>query len=127
MRRSDRAGAAAGVCLRRMLRHIAGRATWAVHAARLHLVSRASETTGPEPKQHQLSVPFRRGFADSKTLNEEKRERLYEAIQAQGGLLGYEADVLSAAVISGALGGRDAIFGGDGGFEFDLTMLRCCM
>lgn len=44
-----------------------------------------------------------RGFADSKTLNEEKRERLYEAIQRQGGMLGYEADVLSAAVISGVL------------------------
>lgn len=44
----------------------------------------------------------RRGFADSKTLSEEKRERLYEAIQQEGGVLGYEADVLSAAHISGA-------------------------
>lgn len=44
-----------------------------------------------------------RGFADSKTLNEEKRERLYETIQRQGGMLGYEADVLSAAIISGVL------------------------
>ena len=46
--------------------------------------------------------PLRSGFADSKTLQEEKRERLYGVIQAEMGLLGYEADVLSARFISGA-------------------------
>ncbi len=45
-----------------------------------------------------------RGFADSKTLNEEKRDKLFEAIQrekaaGQGGCLGHAADVLSAAFI----------------------------
>ncbi|KAI7838350.1 hypothetical protein COHA_007918 [Chlorella ohadii] len=49
------------------------------------------------------------GFADSKTLNEEKRERLYEAIQAQGSMLGYEADVLSAAIISGKMLSRERV------------------
>jgi hypothetical protein len=34
-------------------------------------------------------------------LTEDKRERLYALIQEQTGLLGYEADVLSAAFISG--------------------------
>ena len=47
------------------------------------------------------------GFADSKTLSEEKRERLYAVIQAEPGLLGYEADVLSAALISGERDGRE--------------------
>jgi hypothetical protein len=48
-------------------------------------------------------LPAPRGFADSKTLSEEKRERLYAAIQAGGDLLGQRADVLSAAFISGAV------------------------
>ncbi|KAL4856715.1 Ribonuclease H2 subunit A [Chlorella vulgaris] len=49
------------------------------------------------------------GFADSKTLSEEKRERLYSVIQAEGGTLGYQADVLSAALISGKMLGRDRV------------------
>ncbi|KAI3432463.1 hypothetical protein D9Q98_004012 [Chlorella vulgaris] len=49
------------------------------------------------------------GFADSKTLSEEKRERLFSVIQAEGGTLGYQADVLSAALISGKMLGRDRV------------------
>lgn len=51
-----------------------------------------------------VQAPTCRGFADSKTLTEEKRERLYETIQREAGVLGHEADVLSAALISGAPG-----------------------
>ncbi|KAL4439043.1 hypothetical protein ABPG77_006980 [Micractinium sp. CCAP 211/92] len=52
------------------------------------------------------------GFADSKTLNEEKRDKLFEVIQreaaaGQGGCLGHAADVLSAAFISGKMLGRE--------------------
>ncbi|PSC74097.1 ribonuclease H2 subunit A [Micractinium conductrix] len=49
------------------------------------------------------------GFADSKTLSEEKRDRLYEALLKEPGLLGHEADVLSAAVISGKMLSRDRV------------------
>lgn len=40
-----------------------------------------------------------RAYADSKTLNEEKRERLIKQVQADGNLV-YGVDVLSAADIS---------------------------
>ena len=57
-------------------------------------------------------LPGCRGFADSKTLSEEKRDRLFDVIQreaaaGEGGCLGHAADVLSAATISGeGAGGR---------------------
>jgi ribonuclease HII len=41
------------------------------------------------------------GFADSKVLSEEKREKLYAELEKEGGFVGYQADVLSAAFISG--------------------------
>lgn len=52
------------------------------------------------------------GFADSKTLSEDKRERLFGVIQREAaaggeGMLGHEADVLSATIISGAMLGRE--------------------
>lgn len=49
------------------------------------------------------------GFADSKTLTEEKRDHLFGVIQAEGGMLGYQADVLSAAFISGKMLGRERV------------------
>lgn len=53
------------------------------------------------PTSSLLLQPCCRGFADSKTLSEEKRDRLFAVIQEQAGVLGSEADVLSAALISG--------------------------
>ncbi|GAB4814706.1 hypothetical protein N2152v2_001752 [Parachlorella kessleri] len=47
-------------------------------------------------------------FADSKTLTEEKRERLYEQIQQDPGL-GYLADVLSAELISAKMLSREKV------------------
>jgi ribonuclease HII len=47
-----------------------------------------------------LALRCRRGFADSKTLNEERRDRLFDVIQGETHM-GAEADVLSAAFICG--------------------------
>lgn len=52
-------------------------------------------------------------------LSEDKRDRLFGVIQAQAGaqegVLGHEADVLPATLISGAAGGGGAVVGGGGG------------
>jgi ribonuclease HII len=50
-----------------------------------------------------LALRCRRGFADSKTLNEERRDRLFDVIQGETHM-GAEADVLSAAFICGRQG-----------------------
>lgn len=50
--------------------------------------------------------PGCRGFADSKTLNEERRDRLFDVIQGEAHM-GAEADVLSAAFICGKRGQHD--------------------
>lgn len=52
----------------------------------------------------------RRAFADSKTLTEEKRERLFEQIQ-QDHSLGYLADALSAQFISAKMLSREKVRG----------------
>ena len=103
----------AGSGRKRILRRRrAGEPSWGGQA--LHAAFTPSPAAAPPPP---LPAPCRlppapccprREFADSKTLSEEKREHLFEAIRADPGL-GHLAEVLPAALISARMLSRERV------------------